>query len=88
MGKLAVELGMWILFESVEGKFRFTGVSKSIAEGRRRTKDLETYLLAQGRFSHLIQKEIDEIKKFVAKKWKKLTKMLDGEVDAIVKSYL
>ncbi len=87
MGKLAVESGMWILFESIEGEFRFTGVSKSIAEGRRKMKDLEEYLLSQGRFSHLTAEEIDEIRKYVVKKWEKLARFVEGEVDAAVAKF-
>jgi pyruvate ferredoxin oxidoreductase beta subunit len=87
LGKLAVESGMWILFESINGEFRFTGVSKSIAEGRRKMKDLEGYLLSQGRFSHLKAEEIEEIRKYVGRKWEKLSRFVEGEVDAAVAKF-
>jgi pyruvate ferredoxin oxidoreductase beta subunit len=87
VGKLAVESGMWILFESINGEFRFTGVSKSIAEGRRKMKDLELYLLSQGRFSHLKAEDIEEIRKYVARKWEKLSRFVEGRIDAAVAKF-
>ncbi len=86
MGKLAVESGMWILLESVNGRFRFTGVSRAIAEGKRKMRDLEEYLISQERFSHLSKKEIDEIRRYVQEKWSRLIK-LEGEVDAAIAKF-
>ncbi|AGK60886.1 Pyruvate:ferredoxin oxidoreductase-related 2-oxoacid:ferredoxin oxidoreductase, beta subunit [Archaeoglobus sulfaticallidus PM70-1] len=75
VGRLAVETGMWILYEHIHGEFRFTGLSRSIVEGKRKLRDLRDYLRIQGRFSNLSDEEIDEIEKFTQKKWEKLKKL-------------
>jgi pyruvate ferredoxin oxidoreductase beta subunit len=68
MGRLAVETGMWILSETVNGKMRIT------REVNQR-KPVEEYLKAQGRFSHLFKPEnkhiINQIQQHVDSEWKR-----------------
>ncbi len=68
VARLAVETGMWILFE-YDGEFRFTGLSKAIARRKRDPKDIEEYLSIQGRFSHLGKEEIEEIRRYINNRW-------------------
>ncbi len=83
IARLAVETGMWILYEYENGILKFTGVSKAIADGKKRMKDVEEYLLLQGRFAHLNAEEIQEIRRYVAEKWRKFAGMRgDGHVVA------
>jgi pyruvate ferredoxin oxidoreductase beta subunit len=77
VSELAVETGIWILYEYDHGKFRFTGPSKLIADGMKERKPIKEYLMMQGRFRHLTEKEIEEIQKYVDSLWdeyKKWTK--------------
>jgi pyruvate ferredoxin oxidoreductase beta subunit len=62
IGKLAVQTGMWILYECDDRHFRLTGFSKAIAEGRRKMKNVEEYLFAQERFSHLSEGDIAKLR--------------------------
>jgi hypothetical protein len=64
LAKLAVETGMWVLYEIVDGKLTIT----RYLEQRKPVKD---YIKAQGRFKHLTGKEIDEIQKRVDDDWNK-----------------
>ncbi len=75
IARLAVETGMWILYECEHGILRFTGVSKAIADGRKRMRDIEEYLLLQGRFRHLNDDEIREIRKYITERWKRFAHM-------------
>ncbi len=69
IGRLAVETGMWMLYEIENGKMR---VTRDVA-GR---KPVEEYLKAQGRFSHLFKPEnkhiIKQIQEHVDSEWKRL----------------
>ena len=78
IGRLAVETGMWVLYEYENGEFRLTGASRAIAEGRRKRRGVEEYLLSQGRFSHLTHEDVETIEKYVERKWKRLVKMAGG----------
>ncbi len=76
IGKLAVETGMWILYEYENGQLKLTGVSKAIAEGRRKMRDVADYILAQGRFTH---SSIDAMRKYIEERWWKLNITFDVE---------
>ncbi|WP_456477863.1 3-methyl-2-oxobutanoate dehydrogenase subunit beta [Geoglobus ahangari] len=78
MGRLAVETGMWILYEYENGEIRLTGMSRAIAGGKRKLRDVEEYLLPQGRFAHLSREDIDVIRSYVEKRWEKLVKLAGG----------
>ncbi|MBE8539671.1 3-methyl-2-oxobutanoate dehydrogenase subunit beta [Geoglobus acetivorans] len=88
MGRMAVETGMWILYEYENGEFRLTGLSKAIAEGKRELKDVEEYLLAQGRFAHLSQKDIGAIREYVERRWSNLAKLAGGVHAASAEFYV
>jgi pyruvate ferredoxin oxidoreductase beta subunit len=74
VGRLAVETGMWILYEAVEGEVKFTGVSKLIAEGKRELRDVREYLRIQGRFRNLSEEDIAEIERYNNERWERLKK--------------
>ena len=68
LGKLAIETGIYPLYEIKEGVLKLTGVTKQIAEGKRMRKPVREYLEKQGRFAHFknqdytyFQKKVDEM---------------------------
>jgi pyruvate ferredoxin oxidoreductase beta subunit len=65
LSRLAVETGMWNLFEVDHGEFRLTYKPKK----RRPVKE---YLSPQGRFSHLTDQDYERIQKEVDEECKKL----------------
>ena len=68
MSELAVKTGAWVLYEAVNGKIEFTGYSKRILEGKER-ESIENWLRLQGRFRHLTEDDIKEIKRRLDEKW-------------------
>lgn len=63
IAKLAVETGLWVMYEIENGKLRITKEPSK--------KPIEEYLKSQGRFKHVTKKEIGEIQKRVDEDWKK-----------------
>ncbi|MUN30027.1 3-methyl-2-oxobutanoate dehydrogenase subunit beta [Sulfuracidifex metallicus] len=72
IARLAVETGIWPLFEVLNGKFSLTGISKTLLEKR---KPIEEYLKLQGRFSKLDKKEIEIMQEAVDSMWEDIRKM-------------
>lgn len=67
VGKLAVQSGLFDLYEIVNGKFHLTGVSKNLL-GKER-KPVTEYFKSQGRFKSLDQEVIDKVQHQVDSKW-------------------
>jgi pyruvate ferredoxin oxidoreductase beta subunit len=67
-GKLAVETGVVVLFEIENGKFRFTGRSKTLAE-RGNRMPVVNYLEKQGRFRKMNIEQIKQQQAWVDAKW-------------------
>jgi len=76
VGRLAVETGMWILYEIENGVLRLTGRSRVLLDPSKR-KPIEEYLRAQGRFSHLDERDVEELKRYVEARWRELKKLLE-----------
>lgn len=53
LGRMAVETGLWPLYEYQDGRHSFTGVSKQLLSGAREFKPVDEYLKIQGRFGHI-----------------------------------
>jgi len=66
LSRLAVETGLWILYEVDRGKKKITYRPKKL-------KPVEAYLSLQGRFSMVSPKQISEIQKEIDSKWKQWT---------------
>ncbi len=75
VGRLAVETGMWILYEIDEGVFRLTGRSKLLLDPSRR-KPVEEYLRLQGRFARLSREDLETIKSRVEAEWRRISSLL------------
>ncbi|ARM77205.1 3-methyl-2-oxobutanoate dehydrogenase subunit beta [Acidianus manzaensis] len=71
IAKLAVETGIWPLFEIENGEFRLTSISKTLIDKKNR-KPVTEYLKLQGRFSKLNEKEIKEIEDSVDELWEEI----------------
>lgn len=65
LGRLAVQTGMWILFEIENGILKINVKPKKL-------KPIESYLKLQGRFRHLNSSDIKEIQYEVEKRWELL----------------
>ena len=63
IGKLAVESGMWTLYEFENGKMTINKKPKMIP--------VREYLKPQGRFRHLTDEQIDILQELVKKKWER-----------------
>ncbi|NIM45591.1 MAG: pyruvate synthase subunit beta [Nitrososphaeria archaeon] len=78
IGRLAVETGMWILYEYHKGHMMLTGASRYIAEGKLKKKPIEEYLSLQGRFNQASSEETTEIQRWVDSKWEELKALVDA----------
>ncbi len=63
VAKLAVETGLWVLWEFENGKFRLTYKPAQ-------RKHVRHYLELQGRFAHLKEEQIEEIERRTEEEWK------------------
>ncbi|MFQ5827309.1 MAG: thiamine pyrophosphate-dependent enzyme, partial [Dehalococcoidia bacterium] len=70
IGLLAVETGIWPLYEVESGELRFFGKSKEIAEGRK-PKPVREYLVKQDRFAHLTEEDMAYIQLKTDEMWEK-----------------
>lgn len=68
VGKLAVQSGLFDLYEIEEGQFRLTGASKKLL-GKERTPVVE-YFRAQNRFTSLDQEMVENVQREVDEKWR------------------
>ncbi len=79
MAKLAVETGMWPLYEYENGKWSLTGETKRIADGKMERRPLADWLKAQGRFKHLLAPEwkdvVAEIQENLDASWDELLRL-------------
>src|SRR5947208_3264654 len=57
LGELAIETGIFPLYEVEDGVVKYYGKTKAIVEGRPR-KPVREYLLKQGRFAHFTEEDL------------------------------
>jgi pyruvate ferredoxin oxidoreductase beta subunit len=62
VARLAVQTGMWMLYEHEGGKTTYTAGTQRIIQGQSKLVPVEEYLKEQGRFRHLFSPERDEVK--------------------------
>jgi len=68
MGRLAVQTGMWALYEIEDGKFRLNPPSDRLVDSSKR-KPVKDYLALQGRFRGLTEEDVKSIQKWVDEDW-------------------
>ena len=76
VGKLAVETGIWVLFEIESGKFSLTGPSVNLVDPERR-KPIEEYLGVQERFRGMTPEDVALMKKLVEDSWRRYARLRD-----------
>ena len=64
MGRLAVQTGMWVLYEIEEGKFKLNPPSDGLVDKSKR-KPIKGYFALQGRFRGLSEDDVEKIQKWV-----------------------
>ena len=78
LARKAVETCVWPLYEVSNYKYRLTGLSRMIAEGKKEKVPIEEYLRMQGRFSHLFNDKfkgvISDIQHKIDQDWEILKK--------------
>jgi pyruvate ferredoxin oxidoreductase beta subunit len=77
LARLAIETGVFVLFEIENGKFHFTGRSKSLAEKGNRLP-LSNYIERQDRFKKMTEEQLRSLQKFVDNKWNEYLKKAEG----------
>jgi len=71
LGELAVQSGVWPLFEVEDGVFRLVGKTRDIADGRLKRQPVRDYLLRQGRFAHFTEDDFDYFQSKVDEMWQR-----------------
>jgi pyruvate ferredoxin oxidoreductase beta subunit len=71
IGQLATETGLVVLYEIEDGVFRLTSASESIAQKGGNLKPVRDYLVEQGRFKNITEKQINELQDWVNARWKR-----------------
>ncbi|MBV9329777.1 MAG: pyruvate synthase [Chloroflexi bacterium] len=69
LGKLAVETGIWSLWEMEDHTVKLNGTTRAIASGRARRKPVREYLAQQGRFAHFTDEDYDLFQRRVDEQW-------------------
>ncbi len=76
IARLAVECGIWPLYEVENGVFKLSAPSMPVLKGVR--KSVREYIKLQGRFKRMSETDIDMIEKEVEETWKRIKEMVAG----------
>ncbi len=71
LGMLAIETGLWVLYEIIDGELILNGPSRAIAKGMKRRKPVEEYLTRQGRFAHFTPEDTKYVQGKVDQMWER-----------------
>ena len=74
MGRLAVQTGIWALFEIEHGRFKLNPPSAPLVDKTKR-KPIEEYLKHQGRFNQMGPQMVEELKHWIDDTWEKYKKL-------------
>lgn len=84
MGRLAVQTGLWVLFEIEYGKFKLNPPSDRLIDKAKR-KPVREYLSLQGRFRGLTEGDIERIQRWVDEDWLTYQKLASNSAsDAVI----
>ncbi|MEM3616725.1 MAG: pyruvate synthase subunit PorB [Candidatus Bathyarchaeia archaeon] len=78
MGRLAVQTGIWALYEIENGQFRLNPPSDRLIDKSKR-KPVKEYLATQERFRHLTEADIEKIQRWVDEDWEYYRKLASNE---------
>ncbi len=73
MGRLAVQTGLWGLYEIENGKFKLNSPSDRLVDKAKR-KPIKEYFALQGRFRNLSEEDIERIQKWTDEDWEQYRK--------------
>ena len=73
IGRLAVDTGLCVLFEMENGKFRFTGRSRTLAEKGNKLPVVH-YVEKQGRFKKMSIEQLNQLQNWVDDRWEEYKK--------------
>ncbi len=71
LGELAVNTGIWPLYEIENGVVKLYGKTKQIVDGKFKRLPVKTYLEKQGRFNHFIDEDYEFFQSKVDEMWEK-----------------
>jgi len=74
MGRLAVQTGIWALYEIEHGRFKLNPPSSTLTDKTKR-KPIEEYLKEQGRFNQLAPEDVSELKRWIDETWEKYKRL-------------
>ncbi len=69
LGELAVNTGIWPLYEIENGRLKLYGKTEQIAKGKYKRLPVRDYLLKQGRFAHFEEEDIQFFQSKVDEMW-------------------
>jgi len=78
MGRLAVQTGMWTLFEIEYGKFKLNPPSDKLIDKAKR-KPVKEYLTLQDRFRKLTEVDIKQVQTWVDEDWERYHKLASNQ---------
>ncbi len=78
IGRLAVQTGIWALYEIENGKFRLNFPSDRLVDKAKR-KPVKEYLSMQERFRHLTEADVEKIQMWVDEDWEYYRKLASSE---------
>jgi len=74
LGRLAVQTGVWALFEIENGRFKLNPPSDRLVDKAKR-KPIKEYLALQGRFRSLTEEDIERVQRWVDEDWEQYRKL-------------
>jgi len=77
MGRLAVQTGMWILYEVENGEFKLSGPSRPLLKKELR-KPVEEYVRAQGRFRGMTDEDVRRLQDWVDETWERVRRLFSS----------
>jgi pyruvate ferredoxin oxidoreductase beta subunit len=76
MGRLAVQTGLWVLYEIENGSFKLNSPSDRLIDKSRR-KSVKDYFSLQGRFRNMTEKDVELFQRWVDEDWEHHQKRLE-----------
>jgi pyruvate ferredoxin oxidoreductase beta subunit len=77
MGRLAVQTGLWVLYEIENGKFRLNAPSDRLLDKDKR-RPVEDYFALQGRFRGLAKEDVERIQRWVDEDWEQYRRLVSS----------
>jgi len=78
-GRLAVQTGLWTLYEIEYGKFRLNPPSDRLVDKNKR-KPVKEYLTLQGRFRNITEEDIGRVQRWVDEDWEHYRKLASNSM--------